>query len=63
MSSTVVGTSPNLADAPITPAKGSAEWKTSVTVPAAVKGLYVLPAVESKEQKNFTSHAIDITDK
>ena len=55
--------SPNLADAPLTPAKGSAEWKTSVTVPADVTGLYVLPSVESKQQKNFTSHAIDITDK
>ena len=55
--------SPHLADTPITPANGSAEWKTSVTVPAEVTGLYVLPSVESKQQKNFTSHAIDITDK
>jgi hypothetical protein len=55
--------SPHLADTPITPANGSAEWKTSVTVPADVTGLYVLPSVESKQQKNFTSHAIDITDK
>ena len=55
--------SPTLAEAPVTPAKGSAEWKTTVTVPAAVKGLYVLPAIESKEQKNFSSHVIDITDK
>jgi hypothetical protein len=55
--------SPHLADTPITPATGSAEWTTSVTVPAAVTGLYVLPSVESKQQKNFTSHVIDITDK
>jgi len=55
--------SPHLADTPITPAKASADWKTSVTVPADVTGLYVLPSVESKQQKNFTSHAIDITDK
>jgi len=55
--------SPTLVDPPVTPGKGSAEWKTTVTVPAAVKGLYVLPAIESKEQKNFSSHVIDITDK
>jgi len=55
--------SPNLADVPLTPAKGSTEWQTKVTVPAAVTGLYVLPAVESKEQKNFSSHVIDVTDK
>ncbi len=43
--------------------KGSAEWTTTVTVPNEDVGLYVLPSVESKQQKNFTSHAIDITDK
>ena len=48
---------------PSRPPTGSAEWKTSVTVPADVTGLYVLPSVESKQQKNFSSHAIDITDK
>ena len=53
--------SPHLADTPITPGKGTAEWKTSVAVPADVTGLYVLPSVESKQQKNFSSHAIDIT--
>jgi hypothetical protein len=55
--------SPHLATPPITPAKQSAAWTTSVAVPKEVAGLYVLPSVESKQQKNFTSHAIDITDK
>ncbi len=53
--------SPHLADAPITPANDKAEWTTSVAVPADVTGLYVLPMVESKQQKNFVGHAIDIT--
>jgi hypothetical protein len=55
--------SPHLADTPITPAGQSATWTTAVAVPKDVTGLYVLVQVESKQQKNFTSHAIDITDK
>jgi hypothetical protein len=55
--------SPHLADTPITPAGGFADWTTSVAVPADVHGLYVMPAVETGQQKNFRSHAIDITDK
>lgn len=55
--------SPHLADAPITPAGQTAEWKTDVSVPGTVKGLYVLVSVESKQQRRFISHAIDITDK
>ena len=55
--------SPHLADTPITPANGSADWTTSVAVPADVHGLYAMPAVETEQQKNFRSHAIDITDK
>jgi hypothetical protein len=55
--------SPHRADAPITPAGGFADWTTSVEVPADVHGLYVMPAVETEQQKNFRSHAIDITDK
>jgi hypothetical protein len=54
--------SPNLADTPITPANGFADWTTSVVMPADVNGLYVMPAVETEQQKNFRSHAIDITD-
>jgi hypothetical protein len=55
--------SPHLADTPITPAKESADWTTEVAVPKDVTGLYVLVSVESKQQKLFVSHAIDITDK
>jgi hypothetical protein len=55
--------SPHLADAPITPAGETAEWKTDVDAPSSVKGLYVLVSVESKQQRLFISHAIDITDK
>jgi len=55
--------SPHLADTPITPAGLSATWTTAVAVPKDVTGLYVLVQVESKQQKNFTSQAIDITDK
>jgi len=53
--------SPHLADTPITPAKESADWKTTVAVPKDVTGLYILVSVEAKQQKNFVSHAIDIT--
>lgn len=55
--------SPHLADAPITPAGETAEWKTDVAAPSSVKGLYVLVSVESKQQRLFISHAVDITDK
>ena len=55
--------SPHLADTPITPAGQSATWMTSVVVPKDVTGLYVLVSVESKQQKTFVTHAIDITTK
>jgi hypothetical protein len=55
--------SPHLADTPITPAGEKADWTTVVAVPKDVTGLYVLVSVESKAQKNFVSHVIDITDK
>ncbi len=55
--------SPHLADTPITPAGGTATWTTKVAVPTDVTGLYILLSVESEQQKNFVSHAIDITDK
>lgn len=53
---------PHLVDTPITLANDSAEWTTTVAVPADVQGLFVLPAVESKQQKNYVSHAIDLTE-
>jgi hypothetical protein len=54
---------PTLADAPITLPAKKANWTTAVIVPADVQGLYILASVETKQQKNFTSHVIDITDK
>jgi len=54
-------TAPHLVDTPITLANSSAEWTTSVTVPADVTGLFALPGVESKQQKNYVSHAIDLS--
>ena len=55
-------TAPHLVDSPITLANDSAEWTSTVTVPADVDGLFVLPAVESKQQKNYVSHAIDLSE-
>lgn len=55
--------SPHLADTPITPAGATADWTTTVAVPKDDTGLYILVSVEAKQQKNFVSHAIDITDK
>jgi len=55
--------SPHLADAPIALAAKTATWKTTVVVPADVKGLYIILSVESKQQKYFLNHAVDITDK
>lgn len=55
-------TAPHLVDTPITLANESAEWTTSVAVPAEVQGLFALPGVESKQQKNYVSHAIDLTE-
>ena len=54
---------PTLADAPITLPGEKADWTTTVAVPKDATGLYILVSVETKQQKNFTSHAIDITDK
>ena len=53
---------PHLVDTPITLANDTAEWTTTVAVPADVQDLYALPAVESKQQKNYVSHAIDLSE-
>jgi len=55
--------SPTLTDAPIAPGGQSAKWTTKVAVPKDDTGLYILVSVESKQQKNFVGHAIDITNK
>jgi hypothetical protein len=53
--------SPSLADAPITLPGQKAEWTTGVTVPKDATGLYILLSVESRQQKLFVSHAVDLT--
>ena len=53
---------PHLVDTPITLANASAEWTTTVAVPEDVTDLFVLPSVESKQQKNYVSHAIDLSE-
>jgi hypothetical protein len=55
--------SPHLADTPITLPAQHADWKTEVALPADVTGLYILISVESKQQKYFINHAVDITSK
>ena len=55
--------SPSLADTPITPGGQTAEWKTAVVAPKDVTGLYIVLSVESKQQKLFVNHAVDISDK
>lgn len=55
--------SPDIASVPVTGAGKTSEWKTSVAVPADVKGLYILLSVESKKQRLFVNYAIDIGDK
>jgi hypothetical protein len=54
---------PTLSDAPITLPSKKADWTTLVAVPQDVSGLYIMISVETKQQKNFTSHVIDITNK
>jgi hypothetical protein len=56
--------SPHIASAPITPSGGGkTEWTTSVAVPKEASGLYILASVETKQQRMFFGHVIDITDK
>ena len=55
--------SPHLALTPITPAGDKATWTTKVDVPKEVTGLYILVPVETKQQKYFVDHVLDITDK
>ncbi|HEY4633388.1 MAG TPA: hypothetical protein VIH00_05665 [Candidatus Limnocylindrales bacterium] len=52
--------SPDLASVPITPPGATAEWPTEVDIPAEVTGLTMLLPVESKKQRLFVSHALDL---
>ena len=56
--------SPHLSADLITPAGGgTATWTTTVAVPKDVTGFYILVPVETKQQKYFVDHVVDITDK
>ncbi|MGZ6055901.1 MAG: hypothetical protein ACXWM8_00625 [Candidatus Limnocylindrales bacterium] len=56
--------SPHLTNDLITPAGGgTATWTTAVVVPKDGTGFYILVPVETKQQKYFVDHVIDITDK
>ncbi len=56
--------SPHLSDAPITPAGGgTSTWTTTVAVPGNVSGFYILLPLETRQQKYFVDHVVDITDK
>jgi hypothetical protein len=55
--------SPHLADVPRTPPQSKSTWTTKVIVPSTVTGLYLLVPVETKQDKYFVDHVIDITDK
>ena len=56
--------SPHLTEDLITPAGGgTATWTTAVAAPKDVTGFYILVPVETKQQKYFVDHVVDITDK
>jgi len=52
----------DMAPVPVTPAKGTMEWRTEVAVPAEVKGLYILLSVESKKPRTYQNYVLDISD-
>ena len=54
--------SPDLASAPVTPPGKTADWTTEVSVPADVKGFYIMLSVEAKKQRTFVNYAIDLGD-
>ena len=54
---------PTLVDAPITLPADKAKWTSSVAVPKDASGFYILLSVESKQQKNFVSHVIELSTK
>jgi hypothetical protein len=51
----------DMPEVPLTPAQGSVEWTTQVSVPADVGGLYILLGVESEKPRTYLFHVLDIT--
>jgi hypothetical protein len=59
---------PHLVTVPIIPAAkdgvdGKTTWTSTAAVPADVKGFYILLPMESKQNKYWQDHVLDITDK
>jgi hypothetical protein len=52
----------DMPEVPLTPAEGSVEWTTEVSVPEDVGGLYILLGVESKKPRTYLFYVLDITD-
>jgi len=52
----------DLISPPVTPSGGEVEWTTSAAVPEDVGGFYILLSVESKKQRLYLNHCLDITD-
>jgi hypothetical protein len=57
-----VRVSPDIVDQPFSPPKGEVEFKTVVSVPADVTGLYLLLSVEQSRERLFANYLIDLTD-
>jgi hypothetical protein len=56
-----VRVSPDIVDQPLSPPKGEVEFKTEVSVPADVAGLYLLLSVEQTRERLFANYLIDLT--
>ena len=53
----------DIAEIPLTPPNGNAQWITEVAVPKDVKGFYILLSVESNKPRTYKNYALDISDK
>jgi hypothetical protein len=56
-----VRVSPDIVDQPFSPPKGEVEFKTEVSVPGDVTGLYLLLPVEQNRERLFANYLIDLT--
>ena len=56
-----VRVSPDIVDQPFAPPAAAAEFKTQVSVPQSVTGLYLLLSVEQSRERLFANYLIDLT--
>ena len=54
---------PDIVSVPITPAGETAEWTTTVSVPAELQDAYILLSVETGKARLFANYVIDLTDR